>query len=448
VRAFKNAAKALKGFTIKKEGAEGVEKDSPLSIQERLKKAARETAERREKLARAAGEKKDEHEEKEVYFVNAAIAVGEDEAESFMDEGYWLVEVDLPNEGKFYCMLETDEQREERIFVWHQIVKTLTKGKRGLAKELWKHIPIGDCFSLVKFIRDRFGRDRYSEQSTKWHATLDSLSTKNKGFDIFCAEIKKILMDAKTVGIAYDRVNMRNKVRDAIERGGNEAWQAEWKDAIKQEAREKAREPASFREWAVEELLEAMRAGVMVEKGGAGQSDGDRLRKEVEELKKQIKKFSASPAKSAEKTGNLLTVCSKFQDDKCKTAGCKFSHTKLSQDDKTKLRETLKKRWEERAAKGGAGPASQAGPAAASIGSCYKCGEAGHMAIACKKSEVTCFKCGKDGHKAAACSVKTPNKRAVKKTMLVDLLQEQDFEELLQEAKLMAKVQVRAEESE
>ena len=91
----------------------------------------------------------------------------------------------------------------------------------ALNKSLWEHITLGDVGALIKLIRDTFGRDLAEQHSKLWHSRLENFKIDiKKGVHIFLTEVKKLLEDAKHLGINYDSLNVREKVGRAIAAGG------------------------------------------------------------------------------------------------------------------------------------------------------------------------------------------------------------------------------------
>lgn len=351
--------------------------------------------------------------DKTVYFVDTGIACTEKEARELESEGYVFAEVKL-SARKFsgqmwYCPVESKSKRESRFFGWGEIEKTLS----ALEKSLWEHLPLGDGCGLVGFIKDRFGRDRSEQQSNKWHKRLGDLRVdKKKGFDIFLTEVKKLLEDAKVLGINYDGTNIRNKVKESIFAGGNTVLQNEWVNAARVEARELKRDP-SLLKWSVPEILEEMRAGVMVTEnnqvvGSTQVGGGSNLQREVDELKRQIKRFQSSKGETGSSGPGgrpvWLGVCGFFQEGTCNKTSCLFKHTLLSEEDKAKLKEHIKKKND------------------------LKTGTSGSNG----GFTGDCFKCGKAGHRANKCPSKT--NASIKKTM-VDWMKRKDFPEIWEDAK-------------
>ena len=422
--------------TVKKEeddsGKESGENEvQGFTMSEYLQTIARRTAENED-----LNEEKDTQ-EKGVYFVDTTLVCTDEEKEFLSKKGFTFAQVKIPGIVKkivAWCPVETKEKREARFLVWYALVESLTP---ALDRKLWHHIMIGNCWGLIQFITNRFGQDREEQQSEKWYARLESLSAnKEKGFDLFVAEVNRLYLDADTLGITLDPVHMRSKIRDALVRGGNEEFLDEWVTALRFENLARTADPAVGR-WEIEKILGTMRTGIVTKENIAktmkpvkGSSD---LQKEVDELKKKILRLSAGgQSEKAKKRGGerptWAGVCEGFQRDKCVFANCRLKHIKLNSEEKEKLSEWVKNR-RERNTKQREGAAGAGGK---------------------DSSKKSCLNCGKEGHLADACWGKKGQARNVKaiKKALVDLLQGQDFEELLQEAKLMAKVQVRAEESE
>jgi len=412
-----------------------------------FEKAAKRTAEHEADEAKKSGRKTF----KKVLFADTETVFTDSEASELEALGMVLSEVKLQGDqyksGKWFCRAEDKKKRERRYFGWREIESTLGQ----LDKTLWEHIAIGDMRALTQLVMDTFGKDQIAEQDRLWHARLDSLRLeKDKGFEVFAAEVKKLVGDAEEVGIKYSALNLRHRVQDAISKGGNKIFNAEWVEAERVEARLLRKDPKAGA-LTVLEMLDEMKTGIAsAQRSERYMGGSESIKKTVaEELEKQIKKVSGQPgtlfpAKAEDsETKKLLSMCSKFQNDKCFNTACKFSHTKLSLEDKEKLRELLKKRFEARGGKTGGG----ASPTGAGAGgaqerakvTCYNCQEQGHIASACSKP-IKCNKCGKNGHKAVDCTEKGGvargvGKKAIKKA-LVDLLQEcgEDFtlEELLE----------------
>jgi hypothetical protein len=435
VLAHSNALKAIQGGRVKTEEKEDSlqGKDSSSSstsdtLSALLQAVAKRTA------GKKAVDQKGTRADKTVYFLDTSLAFTKDEARGLESSGLVLAEVQLAGEGfegqSWFCQVESKKQREDRFFVWREVEGTLG----ALDKSLWEHVPLGDVGALVKFIGDTFGRDRAAQQSKLWHLRLENFRIdEKKGFDIFLTEVRKLLEDAKVLDIKYDGSNVREKVGNAIAKGGSKTLLTEWVNAARVEARALGAD-SSLPQWSISEVLDEMRAGVIatqncekamatvkapamatVGEGGSG-SPPSALQREMEELKKQIKRFQSEKSDSGGIGGSKpvwLGVCGSFQDGACKRSSCAFNHTLLTDADKLELQEFLKKKAK---AKAGGVTSTFSGK---------------------------CFKCGKDGHRSNKCPSK--GTASIKKT-LVDLFKRDDFEQLLQQAKWEAKDQPEDEE--
>lgn len=425
VLAHSNALKTIQGGgRVKKEEEEskpGGSDDSSafkgLTLTALLQAAAKRTA------GQKAAVQKGARVGRTVHFVDTAIVFTEDEVPMLEAAGLVVSKVELVGEafkGKvLFCLVESKEQREDRFFVWREVEGTLG----ALNKSLWEHITLGDVGALIKFVRDTFGRDLAEQHSKLWHSRLENFKIdKKKGFDIFLTEVKKLLEDAKHLGITYDSLNVREKVGKAIAEGGDTTLLTEWVDAARVEQRALSAD-SSLPKWSVSKILDEMRAGVIAtqncEKNLAAVGGGrvvpnthpreasSALQREVEELKKQIKKFQSAKSDSGGggSKPTWVGVCVSFQDGTCKRSSCAFKHMLLGDSDKLALQQFLKKSVKDKGGKAFTGK---------------------------------CFGCGKDGHRADKCPSKSTAN--IKKT-LVDLCRREDFDQLLQQAKWEAKDQ-------
>lgn len=330
---------------------------------------------------------------KTVYFVDADIACNEEEKAQLEAEGYCgFVKVKLSESllkgSDWYCPVETSTKRENRLFIWRALLSTLA----GLDATLWEHIPLGNLWMLLSFIKETYGKERGEEQSKKWHSRLKHLKvSKDKGFVHFQTEVTKLVTDAAILNIQYDLPAFREKIQKRIFQGEVEAIKEEWSNALRVEARAQYQNP-EMKKWTVPQLLKEMGAVVRVSEEAGIKKGGSmsQLQRENEELKRKIQKFHGS-----ERKGDRfpwMGACGKFQQDKCDHKECKFQHIKLDKEDSAKLMAHLKERGEARKA--------------------------------------TCAKCGRKGHKIDTCRVSTT--KQIRKTLLMELLQDK---ELLQAAK-------------
>lgn len=362
VQADRSVQQALKRIVVKTEVDEGgaekklekqkeSEGDADLFLQ-----AAKFAAARKAKAPKQTGEKH------AVYFVDTDCVFDGEQAAKLASR-HVLIEVELP-EGTYWCPVETQAKRDNRFFVWRIIETTLV----NIEKRLWEHIPLGNIFLLVQFVKNMCGKERAEQQSNKWHSNLENLRLdKKKGFDFFIAEVNKILVDAKILEIHYDQTNVRNKVRDAIVRGGGEVLNDQWVRAIVAEAKQLRKKPDTPK-WSIPKILDEMRPGVLATQStqrslatvGGRVVDGSRdLQKENEELKKLIKKFQSSVNQGFQSSVNQgdnpgwWGVCGDFQEGACTRPNCRYKHTVLGPEDKLKLQEHRSKKAAENAQGGG-----------------------------------------------------------------------------------------------
>lgn len=223
-------------------------------------------------------------------------------------------------------------------------------------------VVVGDCYSLIEIVSERFGKDRVEERYLSYYKKLESLKVmKSKDFDSWYSNYKEVnregtLLEKGEMPEWYLKISLKLAVEDSGDVYLQTAWQdTENQHALKRKALRKAgKELADDEFFLLDTFLEHVRlkyvsinpdSNVSIKRNGNVSKKGGKNAKRLLLMEKDVDEMNMEELKQvltfkmAEKGGTAgkstgsgrKFYCWAYQDDKCTMgSSCKFLHEKAT----------------------------------------------------------------------------------------------------------------------